>query len=103
DHVEDFGNVLMEVRRDDCAGLHHEVQHDGPELIVGVADRERDVALAGEGKTIRLDLAVEDFLIDHRALLRLVMAGPATGGTIRRRAISGWRRHLYFVCRPSIV
>ena len=36
--------------------------------VVRVADRQRDVALTREGETIRHDLAVQYFLIDHDTL-----------------------------------
>src|SRR5262245_24827520 len=51
--------------RNDRAGAHTDVQHDRPQRVIRVADPQRDVALTGERETIRLELIVEYFLIDH--------------------------------------
>jgi hypothetical protein len=66
--VKHFGDVLVQVRRDDRAGLHREMQHHGTQRVVCVADRQSDVAFAREWKTIRLDLTVRYFLVDHDML-----------------------------------
>src|SRR5262249_52040834 len=64
-HIERLGHAFVEMRRNDRAGAHTDVQHDRPQRVIRVADPQRDVALTGERETIRLELIVEHFLIDH--------------------------------------
>src|SRR5215813_2502471 len=54
--------------RNDRAGAHTDVQHDRP---------QRDVALTGERETIRLELIVEYFLIDHDTVSCASKSPPA--------------------------
>src|SRR5215467_4349143 len=63
--LECLGHVFVEMCRNDRAGLHTDVQHDRPQRVIRVADLQRDVALTGEGETIRLELTVKYFLIYH--------------------------------------
>src|SRR5262245_59119328 len=69
-HIERLGHAFVEMCRSDRAGAHSDVQHYRPQRVVRVADRQRDVALAWEGETIRLELTVEYFLIDHDTVSR---------------------------------
>src|SRR5262245_54641630 len=55
--------------RNDRTGPHNDVQHYWPQRVVLVANRQRNVALTGEGKTHHLDLIVKHLLIDHNTLL----------------------------------
>src|SRR6516162_9262350 len=64
-HIERLGHAFVEMCRNDRAGAHTDVQHDRPQRVIRVADPQRDVALTGERETIRLELIVEYFLIDH--------------------------------------
>src|SRR5215472_7797706 len=70
-HLQCFGHAFMEMRRDSRAGVHNDVQHYGPQSVIRVSDTQRDVAFTGEGETIRLELTVEYFLIDHDAVSRI--------------------------------
>src|SRR5262245_39747311 len=71
DFHECFGHTFMEMRRDGRAGVHNDVQHYGPQSVIRVSDTQRDVAFAGEGETIRLELTFKYFLIDHDAVSRI--------------------------------
>src|SRR5262245_43918588 len=64
-HIERLGHAFVEMCRNDRAGAHTDVQHDRPQRVIRVADPQRDVALTGERETIRLELIVEYFLINH--------------------------------------
>src|SRR5262249_46765745 len=64
-HIERFRHALMHMCRNGRAGVHNDVQHYGPQSVIRVSDTQRDVALTGEGETIRLELTVEYLLIDH--------------------------------------
>src|SRR5262252_4164479 len=70
-HIQCFGHAFMEMRRNGRAGVHNDVQHYGPQSVIRVADTQRDVAFTGEGETIRPELTVEYFLIDHDAVSRI--------------------------------
>ena len=70
-HIECLGHAFMEMRRNGRAGVHNDVQHYGPQSVIRVADTQRDVAFTGEGETIRPELTVEYFLIDHDAVSRI--------------------------------
>src|SRR5262249_45755399 len=70
-HIECFRHAFMQMRRDARAGAHNDVQHYGPQSVIRVSDTQRDVAFTGEGETIRLELTVEYFLIDHDAVSRI--------------------------------
>ena len=48
-HIERLGETFAEVCRYDRAGLHSDVQHYRPQRVARVTDRQRDVALTGEG------------------------------------------------------
>src|SRR5215475_9171763 len=69
-HIERLGHTFVEMCRNDRAGAHSDVQHYRPQRVVRVTDRQRDVALAWEGETIRLELTVEYFLINHDTVSR---------------------------------
>src|SRR6516162_3976434 len=64
-HIERLGHAFVEMCRNDRAGVHTDVQHYRPQRVIRVADLQRDVALTGEGETIRLELTVKYFLIYH--------------------------------------
>src|SRR5262245_17544086 len=64
-HIERLGHAFVEMCRNGRAGVHNYVQHDRAQRVVGVADSQRDVALTRERETIRLELIVEYFLINH--------------------------------------
>src|SRR5215510_9633672 len=70
-HIECFGHALMQMRRNGRAGVHNDVQHYRPQSVIRVSDTQRDVAFTGEGETIRLELTVKYFLIDHDAVSRI--------------------------------
>src|SRR5262249_40360243 len=70
-HIESFRHALMQMRRNGRAGVHNDVQHYGPQSVIRVSDTQRDVALTGEGETIRLELTVEYLLIDHDVVSRI--------------------------------
>src|SRR6516165_4389163 len=69
-HIERLGHAFVEMCRNDRAGVHNDVQHDRPQRVIRVAHLQRDVALTGEGETIRIELTVEYFLIDHDTVSR---------------------------------
>jgi hypothetical protein len=71
DHIEHFGNALMNVRRDYGTGLHDQMQHHRPQCVILVADSQRDVSFAWEWKPAGRNLRREDFLIQHCVLLGL--------------------------------
>ena len=56
---------IVSGKEHDRAGVHNDVQHDRPQRVIRVAHLQRDVALTGEGETIRLELTVEYFLIRY--------------------------------------
>src|SRR5215470_20254219 len=64
-HIERLSHTFVEMCRNDRAGFHTDVQHYRPQRVIRVADAQSDVALTGKGETIRLELTVEYFLIDH--------------------------------------
>src|SRR5215813_9823371 len=70
-HIERLGHAFVEMCRNDRAGVHTDVQHYRPQRVIRVADPQRDVALTGEGETIRLELTVDYFLIDHDTVSRV--------------------------------
>ena len=76
-HIERLGHALVEMRRNDRAGAHTDVQHDRPQRVIRVADPQRDVALTGERETIRLELIVEYFLINHDTVSCASKSPPA--------------------------
>src|SRR5215467_758920 len=76
-HIERLGHAFVEMRRNDRAGAHTDVQHDRPQRVIRVADPQRDVALTGERETIRLELIVEYFLIDHDTVSCASKSPPA--------------------------
>src|SRR5262249_16935762 len=72
-----LGHAFVEMCRNDRAGAHTDVQHDRPQRVIRVADPQRDVALTGERETIRLELIVEYFLIDHDTVSCASKSPPA--------------------------
>src|SRR5262249_8023615 len=58
-NIERLGHAFVQMGRNNRAGVHNDVQHDRPQRVICVADPQRDVALAGERETIRLELPVE--------------------------------------------
>src|SRR5262245_23845963 len=64
-HIECLGHAFVEMRRNDRAWFHSDVQHHWPQRVICVADLQRDVALTREWEAIGLELTVEYFLIDH--------------------------------------
>src|SRR6516165_8750827 len=70
-HIERLGHAFVEMCRNDRAGAHTDVQHDRPQRVIRVADPQRDIALTGERETIRLELTVDYFLIDHDTVSRV--------------------------------
>src|SRR5262249_10934045 len=65
DDIERLGHALVAMCGNDRARLHGEMQHYRTERVVRVADRQRNIALTREGKTVCLQLTFEDLLIDH--------------------------------------
>src|SRR5262245_50296045 len=65
DDVERLGHALVAMCGNDRARLHSEMQHYRTERVVRVADRQPNIALTREGKTVCLQLTFEDLLIDH--------------------------------------
>src|SRR6516225_8776650 len=76
-HIERLGHAFVEMCRNHRAGVHSDVQHYRPKRVIRVADLQRDVALTGEGETIRLELTVKYFLIDHDTVSWFSRAPPA--------------------------
>src|SRR5262249_4397915 len=76
-HIERLGHAFVEMCRNDRAGAHTDVQHDRPQRVIRVADPQRDVALTGERESIRLELIVEYFLIDHDTVSCASKSPPA--------------------------
>src|SRR5215472_9670655 len=76
-HIERLGHAFVEMCRNDRAGAHTDVQHDRPQRVIRVADPQRNVALTGERETIRLELIVEYFLIDHDTVSCASKSPPA--------------------------
>src|SRR5262245_29180235 len=64
-HIECLGHAFVEMRRNDRAWFHSDVQHHWPQRVICVADLQHDVALTREWEAIGLELTVEYFLIDH--------------------------------------
>src|SRR6516225_112779 len=84
DHIERLGHAFVEMCRNDRAGVHNDVQHHRPQRVIRVAHLQRDVALTGEGETIRLELTVEYFLIDHDTVsrFRALLSTQSRGCTV---------------------
>src|SRR5215813_9250414 len=70
-HIECLGHAFVEMRRNDRAWFHSDVQHHWPQRVICVADLQRDVALTREWEAIRLELTVDYFLIDHDTVSRV--------------------------------
>src|SRR5262245_9649998 len=64
-NIKRLGHALVEMCRNDRAGFHTDMQYYRPQRVIRIADAQRDVALTGEGETIRLEVTLEYFLIDH--------------------------------------
>src|SRR6516225_2641005 len=70
-HIERLGHAFVEMRRNDRAWFHSDVQHHWPQRVICVADLQRDVALTREWEAIGLELTVDYFLIDHDTVSRV--------------------------------
>src|SRR5262249_27645444 len=64
-NIERLGHAFVKMCRNHRAGLHTDVQHYWPQRVIRIADPQRDVAFAGEGEAICLELTLKYFMIDH--------------------------------------